>query len=152
VTRVVRVRKGASSVIDVAQGKGKPRAKPRQLEHEMQVALFAQLDMDPRTKHALIYAVPNFSGRMGKLTAIHGARLKAEGRKRGVPDINVDEARGGYHGLRIELKAGKNRPSPEQADWIARLQSRGYSAVVCKSRETAFDTIVGYLEMARVAP
>ena len=46
------------------------------------------------------------------------ANLKKEGVKRGVPDICLPVSRGKYHGLYIEMKAGKNKPSKEQKEWI----------------------------------
>ena len=63
---------------------------------------------------ALLYAIPNFSGRLGKATAMQGARLKREGRKPGIPDLCLPLARGGYHGFYGELKVGKNKPSTPQ--------------------------------------
>lgn len=48
----------------------------------------------------MLYHVPN----EGKRNPAAGARLVAEGLKRGVPDICLPVARGGCHGLYIELK------------------------------------------------
>ena len=50
----------------------------------------------------LLFAVPNFSGRLGKATLNIGKRLKAEGRRKGVWDILYPVARCGYNALWIE--------------------------------------------------
>jgi hypothetical protein len=64
----------------------------------------------------------------------------------GVPDFALDVARGGYHGLRIELKRRVGGAlSPAQRDWIAWLTSQGYLAVVCRGWEEARDKLVEYL-------
>ena len=47
-----------------------------------------------------LYAVPNGGFRHKSVAG----RMKAQGARAGVPDFNLDVARGPYHGLRIELK------------------------------------------------
>ena len=53
----------------------------------------------------LLFAIPNFSGRLGKVpplaARIQAGKLKREGRKRGVPDICLPVARGGFHALYV---------------------------------------------------
>ena len=55
----------------------------------------------------LLYHIPN----EGKRSIRAGARLKAQGLKRGVPDNHLPVARGGYIGLYIELKRRDKRKS-----------------------------------------
>lgn len=101
----------------------------RQDEHREQAALFAWAAA-AEERHpalALLFAVPNGGAR----SAVTGARLKAEGVKRGVPDIWLPVARGGYHGLVIEVKAGKGRTTNEQRRWLAALTAEGWLALVC---------------------
>jgi hypothetical protein len=75
----------------------------------------------------------------GQRNAIVGAKLKAQGVKRGVPDVLVfDEICStklqGWNGLAIELKNGKaGRVSPEQAAWHDRLRKNGWRVDVCRS-------------------
>lgn len=90
----------------------------------------------------LMYHIPN----EGVRTKANGARLKAEGMKAGVPDICLPCAKGGYHGLYIELKAGKNKPTRKQEEWIADLAAEGYYAVVCWGWEAAQKVILMYLK------
>lgn len=72
--------------------------------------------------------------------------LKTPGVKAGVPDINLPVARGGYHGLYIELKAGKNKTTRKQEEWIAALRQQGYHVSVCYGWEEAKETIENYLD------
>lgn len=89
-----------------------------------------------------LYHVPN----EGKRTRTTGARLAAEGLKRGVPDLCLPVARQGCQGLYIELKAIRGgRLSPEQVEWLDALTRQGYMAACCKGWEEAADMIVGYL-------
>jgi len=80
---------------------------PEQKESDHQIALFQwvsyQLKRYPELE--LLYHIPN-GGYRYKTTA---RRLKAEGVKAGVPDICLPVPRGGYHGLYIEMKAGKKQ-------------------------------------------
>lgn len=95
----------------------------------------------------MLYHVPN----EGKRSRANGARLKAEGLRAGVPDINLDVARGEYHGLRIEMKRRRGgRVSPEQAAWLEALREQGYAAVVAYGWEEAADAIEKYLRGDRL--
>jgi len=126
-----------------------PKAKAKQArapkrgspEHDIQVAFFKRVNTHPATKRLLIYAVPN-GGHRDIRTA---SRLKAEGVRKGVPDVQVDEACGPYHGLRIEFKAGKNTLSPEQTAWLHALNTRGYATAVCYSTDDAWAVLMRYL-------
>lgn len=91
-------------------------------------------------------AVPNGGDRH---PAVAG-KLKAEGVRKGYPDLQLLMPRGGYHGLIIELKRVKGgRVESEQADWLEWLARQGYMAVVCKGADQARETIKRYLgEMA----
>ena len=76
------------------------------------------------------------------------ARFMAQGVKPGVPDIFLDVARGGYHGLRIELKRndGKSKPTTDQRRWLNDLAEQGYMARVCRGWLDAASVIVAYLD------
>ena len=74
-----------------------------------------------------VFAIPNG----GRRDAKEAAHLKKQGVKPGVPDLFVPVARGGYHGLFIEMKDGRNKPTDKQAEWIALLRDEGYAAFVC---------------------
>lgn len=112
-------------------------------EHQHQAALFKWANMQAATmpELALMFAIPNG----GQRNIIVATRLKAEGVKSGVPDIFLPVARGGAHGLFIELKTTKGKPSGNQREWIGDLAFMGYSAVFCYGWEDAKDTILEYL-------
>jgi hypothetical protein len=91
----------------------------------------------------------------GKRSKAAGGRLKAQGMKRGVPDVLVFErweagfARGmgctldrySGHGIAIELKVGKRKPTPEQEQWMEALRERGWMVAVCRSLEEVRDVL-----------
>ena len=114
-------------------------------EHQHQKALFewAAIARDRHPELDRMFAIPN-GGHRHKATA---AKLKAEGVKAGVPDICLPVARGGHYGMFLELKAGKNRPTAEQAARLEQLREDGYFAVWCVGWAEASTLIVGYLEM-----
>ncbi len=89
----------------------------------------------------LMFHVPN-GGKRDKLTA---TKLKAEGVKAGVPDIELPVGRGGYFGLFVEMKVGRNKTSAHQDEWIAELKRQGYMTAVCYGWEDASRLIEGYL-------
>ena len=89
-----------------------------------------------------LFHIPN-GGKRGKAEA---ARFKRMGVKPGVPDMFLPVARGGYHGLFIELKRQDGgRVSIDQQAWLTRLGVNGYCAVVCKGWDEAREMIVKYL-------
>jgi hypothetical protein len=89
----------------------------------------------------LLYAIPNGGHRH---IAVAG-KMKAEGVRRGVPDLCLPVARGLWHGLYIELKTSTGRTTPEQREWIARLQGQGYRVEVCKGWPAAAAVIEDYM-------
>lgn len=90
----------------------------------------------------LLYHVPN----EGKRSQWTGARMRSEGLKSGVPDLCLPVARSGYHGLYIELKAGKNKPTANQLAWLEALEAQGYKTAVCYGWEAAKTVIENYLK------
>lgn len=91
----------------------------------------------------LLYHIPN-GGSRNKLEAAH---LKRQGVKAGVPDLCLPVARGGYHGLYIELKAGNNKTTEKQDEWLQNLRTQNYAAEVCFGWEQAAIVIKKYLEL-----
>ena len=116
-------------------------------EHRQQMRLFLWVmkEAERRPELGLLFAIPNGGAR----SAVTGARLKEEGVRRGVPDMMLPVARGGFHGLFIELKAdAKARPTKEQTLWLAQLSEQGYRAVVCHGAGEAQAALLEYLTMA----
>ena len=72
--------------------------------------------------------------------------LRLQGVKSGVPDLFLPVARGGWHGLFIELKRQKGgRLSEDQKAWIDALNEQHYYATVAQGAEEACDVIFKYL-------
>lgn len=72
--------------------------------------------------------------------------MKAEGLKAGIPDVAMFWPTSSYHGLFIEFKYGKNKPTDLQRDKIALLKGRGYYCCVCYSLEEAITQVKEYLK------
>lgn len=112
-------------------------------EHAIQTALFAwaatQFDVYPELK--LMFAIPN-GGLRSKITA---AKLKAEGVKPGVLDIFLPVPRSCWHGLFIEMKVGKNKPSDDQIKFMTEVKALGYGACVCWDWVKAAEILIQYL-------
>ena len=112
-------------------------------EHQEQCALFnwAKLNENATPELALLYANP-MGGKRPIQTAI---KMKKEGAKAGVPDITLPVPVGKYHGLYIEMKWGRNKPTENQQWWLDRLAEQGYAVLVCYGFEDARDAILRYL-------
>lgn len=116
-----------------------PNKKGQPTEAEEQAALFEWASYYPELR--FMYAVPNGGSR----NIIEAKNLKRQGVKSGVPDICLPVAAGGYHGLYIELKVGKNKPSENQEQWLEYLNKAGYMTKVCYGFQEARETIAGYI-------
>lgn len=81
----------------------------------------------------------------GKRSAAYGAALKRAGMQKGFPDLFFPIPSGQYHGLFIEMKYGKNKPTPEQESWLSSLSAVGYFCSVCYGYDAAVKTIRKYL-------
>ena len=90
-----------------------------------------------------LHAIPN-GGRRDKAEAAH---LKKQGVKPGVPDLCLPVPRGNFHGLYIEMKVGKNKPTENQNRWINGLKFNGYAVAICYSAAAARQIIIEYLQL-----
>lgn len=89
-----------------------------------------------------LFHIPNGGSRNPR----EAKNLKMQGVKPGVPDLFLPVANKKYHGLFIEMKYGKNKPTKYQQMWIDYLNSAGYLAVVCYSHEEAFSVLMKYIK------
>lgn len=114
-------------------------------EEAEQTCLFrwAAYSLGAHPELKLLHAIPNG----GKRSKSEAARMKAAGVKAGVPDMFLPVARGGSHGLYIELKRIKGgRVSAEQLAWMEELTREGYTCAVCHGWEEARKVIQTYLK------
>ena len=93
---------------------------------------------------ALLHHIPNG----GKRNATEAARFKAMGVKAGVPDLFLPAPRGGYAGLYIEMKYGRNKTTQNQVWWLDQLKKQGYKITVCYSGIEATQTLEAYLQQS----
>lgn len=107
-----------------------------------------------------LFAIHN----QGHGDAIHGGKARAEGVKKGVPDLMLpvpklmtDQPAGSFwfHGLFIELKRLAVKPkratsmdltSDSQDDWIGFLTAQGYRCNICYGWQEATVVIRDYLK------
>lgn len=121
-----------------------PSKMPVATESDEQKSLFEWAEIGSRQRYelGLMFAIPNGSHK----SIATAMRFKAEGLKAGVPDILLPVARGGFHGLFIELKRVEGgKLSAEQGEWRAALLCEGYQSVVCKGWQEASKAIIAYL-------
>ena len=119
-----------------------PPTVPLEDAEQRTIFAWAELQKAAMPELAMLYAIPN-GGKRAIKTAV---ALKQQGVKAGVPDMCLPVARGGYHGLYIELKRQKGGTVSEtQKSWITALAEQGYKAVVCKGADEAIGTIKEYL-------
>ena len=113
-------------------------------EDQIQIALLEWL----RLAHPAAWPWTHHSPNGGARSAVTGARLKNLGVRRGFPDLTLWLPRGGFHGLAVELKAGKGKPTPEQLAWLDHMASIGWMAAVCTGFDAARETLDAYLRSA----
>ena len=128
-------------------GKHSSNQAPRASEHQAQAALItwaAVYEIQwPELKY--LYAIPN--GAMS--SARHAIWFKAEGLRKGVPDLCLPVPRGGYFGLYIEMKTEAGKPSPEQMEWLEFLNGQGYLAALAYGFDQAVETLTHYLNLSK---
>lgn len=131
-----------------------PRKKRSQEESQMQRALMQWWHAQHRAfgvSELMLFSIPNGGAR----TAVTGAILKAEGARKGAPDLMLAVPR--YrrevwkdevweHGLFLELKRRDGRLSPEQEVFHSLLRQQGYKVVVVWSLTEAINEITTYLK------
>jgi len=104
-----------------------------------------------------LHAIPNGGSRGDSVKSrkIHGAQLKAEGVRRGVPDIFLPWPNCGYSGLYIEMKKPSVKPkresskgglSKEQIKFKNYALGVGFGFIVCYSWKEAAKALQGYIE------
>lgn len=113
-------------------------------EAQEQKALFWWAAMHEERYPALrwMFHIPNGGSRHIR----EAVSLKSQGTKAGVSDIFLPAARGGYHGLWIELKSMTGQPSDLQKQFVQDMWERGYKALICWGADQAIEEIKAYLK------
>jgi VRR-NUC domain len=115
-------------------------------EHHIQSAFFEWLDRQKLDGVELAHAVPNGGARHPAVAA----KLKKEGVKPGVPDVQWPVARGGFIGLAIEFKFDGGNATKEQRERITLMQREGWCVAICWDWQAAARLVQGYAGMMRV--
>lgn len=115
-------------------------------EHELQAACVKWFSLQYPQLDRMLFAIPN-GGHRDIRTA---ARLKAEGVKRGIPDLFLSVSRAGYHGLYIEMKYGDNKLTEDQEAFFKQASDLGYCCMDCYSVDEFIDLITEYLPLTNI--
>lgn len=110
-------------------------------EHDHQVAVIKWFDLQYKEHRGRLFAIANGGQRHVRVAQ----KLKAEGVRRGVPDMFLPVPMKDWCGLFVELKREKGWPTAEQEDWIDYLNSMGYCAVICRGFDEAKEAITRYM-------
>lgn len=126
------------------------RARRRYLEFASQCALFrwARYPSEQKKYPGLDLLSSSLNGL--HLSKSEAGKAKASGLLPGEYDIKLPVARGGYHGLAIELKYGVNKLTTEQEWYGNRLTEEGWDVACFWSWIEAKDRIIAYLTGKRV--
>lgn len=88
-----------------------------------------------------LFAIPN-GGHRHPVTA---ARMKAAGVRAGVSDLFLAYPMQDRHGLWIELKVGKGKPTRDQLAWIDSMVEVDYLGMVVWGWRAVVDSVDAYL-------
>ena len=80
----------------------------------------------------------------GKRTPFEQYKMKYLGTKPGIPDIMIFEPNNTKNGLAIELKAGYNKPTPNQKKWLKELENNNWVAVWSNNLDECIEIIDKY--------
>lgn len=127
-------------------------------EHDEQVTVveWANLSLGKYPELKLLYAIPNASGFANtkpfvkngvKLPPLPLLKKIKEGLKKGIPDLCLPVARGGYHSLYIEMKRFDGKLSKDQVDIQSALVEQGHYVATCYDASEAIKVLSRYLEM-----
>jgi hypothetical protein len=117
---------------------------PTEHQEQCAVLLWAGQRRGVHPELDLLFAIPNGA----RVAWKQAKRLKAEGLAAGVPDLMLPVARGGYHGLFVEMKRSKGaRLSHLQRWWFHALKAQGYLVIMAAGADRAIDWLEAYLRM-----
>ncbi|WP_318521231.1 PDDEXK family nuclease [Photobacterium leiognathi] len=114
-------------------------------EHYIQVRLFYELERQYPYEYYFTKSVPN-GGLRAKKTRF---TMQAEGQKKGAHDIDVDLARGKYHGMKLEVKTETGVLSKDQSERLERLNAEGYYCVHGKGFDECWHQLVAYFSLPK---
>jgi hypothetical protein len=118
---------------------------PVPTEYDEQSALIEWADLASKRYPELKWLHASNNG--VRVTPGTAVKMKKAGMKAGIPDLCLPVARGGFHGLWVEMKRVRgSRVDPDQEACHTFLRDAGYHVAVCKGWEAAKATILDYLK------
>ena len=114
----------------------------RNIESRLQIACVKWFRLQYPRQANLLNSVPNGGAR----NVVTGAIIKAEGAVRGVADLELNIAKGGWHGLKIEMKTAKGRQSAYQKQWQKDIEAQGYRYIIVRSLDEFMAEITWYMK------
>jgi hypothetical protein len=118
----------------LAGGYNKYLGKEDHLQHQVMQYIAAQYP----------FALATHIANEGRRSPFERFKFKHLGAKAGIPDILIFDPNAKYNGLAIELKAGKNKPTPAQKEWLEELEVRGWAAMWLNDFDKVVDVLKKY--------
>jgi hypothetical protein len=103
----------------------------------------------------MIYAIPNAGGFTGGFKKNRGRvmQMLRQGVRKGVPDLCLPVARGGFHALYLEMKReGEEQPTEDQLLWHKALRAQGNCVIVAVGFVAGCAALTDYLKGAYGPP
>ena len=121
--------------------------QPTEDEEQMAVIEWKNLMVNQFPELKYLHHVPNGGSRH----PAEAAKLERMGVVPGVSDLHLPVARGGFHGLWVEMKRQNGgKLSPAQKEWLDGMMQEGYLAVRADGAEQACEIIYKYLTEEKI--
>lgn len=124
------------------------RRKQQNLEKKLQKASVRWFRATYPNDAESLYAVPNGGARDGR----EASSMKDEGVTRGVSDLCLDIARGGFFGFKLEAKILPNKPNDNQKAFLERSFKNGYRVTVFYSLDQFISEVTEYMNQRPTEP
>jgi len=111
-------------------------------EHKIQKGFIEWFQYQYPQYAPFLFAIPNG----GKRSKVEAKKFKAEGVRKGIPDLFLSVPAGVCHGLYIETKTPKGSTTKEQKFYLEEFFKKGYRTAVCRSLDEFMDEVNRYLK------
>lgn len=122
------------TIYKLAGGYHKYLGKEDKLQHQVMTYIAAQYP----------FALATHIANEGKRSPFERFKFKYLGAKAGIPDVMIFDKNAKFNGLAIELKAGKNKPTESQKQWLKDLEDRGWAAMWLNDFDQIIEVIQKY--------